>query len=295
MAGRNLAENIVIAQDRGLLNLRQDLMVDDRQAKDMSKQELLILISGSQGEPRSALTRIARGEHRDLTIEPGDVVIFSSRKIPGNEKAVGRLQNALARLGAEIVDDRAAKVHTSGHAFADEQRTLVEWTRPEWFVPIHGEFRHLIAHAATAKGAGVSGSKVVIVEDGMAIEMHDERGELEVEVVSDESASGLYFLQGNSHGDAGGEVLRQRRRLAAEGLVVGHVSLDARGNIEGEPRFEFRGCLETERYEHRLESLIDATYRRLRPAQTKSQPRRTRRSAAPSHAPVFQEAFLFAA
>jgi ribonuclease J len=238
--GRSMQQNIQLSLERGFIRARSGVVGEARSLHRIPRDRVTVLASGSQGEPHSAMTRIARGLHGQAQIEPGDRVILSSRRIPGNARAVGAMVNDLFRLGAEVIDDRVARVHTSGHAFNDEQRRFIELCRPHFFVPIHGEYRHLVHHGRLAESCGLSRDRIAIIEDGQPIEIERRDGSLSWSRCEPEE-SGYVYVDGKGVGDVGEGVLRERRILSETGLVTCVVILGEGGEIVRGPEIVTRG------------------------------------------------------
>jgi ribonuclease J len=235
--GRSMVTAIRLAGELGYLRLPPDLVVDSSDLSNLSKEKLVVLTTGSQGEPLSALSLMASNRHKWLQIEVGDTVVFSSRFIPGNEKAIFGIINALYRKGARVIYDPIARVHVSGHASREELKLMIHLTRPEYFVPIHGEFRHLVQHLDLAREVGVSSEKGLLAEDGDVFAIGD-RGMVREGSV----ASGRIYVDGKGVGDVGEAVLRDRQHLSEDGLVVALVILNkANGEIVSGPELFSRG------------------------------------------------------
>ena len=202
--------------------------LDQQRFDDLASDKAVVLCTGSQGEPRAAIARIAEEQHPDITLDKGDLAIFSSRTIPGNEKPVGRVQNALARRGVDIITDNEALVHVTGHPRRDELREMYAWMRPQIAVPMHGEARHLKEHAKLAREAG-AGETFVVVDGEMLKLWPAPRG------VIDEAPVGRLYRDGNLIvPDADGPV-RARRKLSFAGIAVVAMAMSRRGDILGEP------------------------------------------------------------
>ncbi len=237
LAGRSLARNVRIAQGLGMLEVPPGVLVEQETAAGLPPAEVIVLASGAQGEAGSALARMATGDYPPLAIEPGDTVLFSSRSIPGNEIAIGQLANRLARRGAEVVDRALDPIHASGHAQAREQQILLDALRPEHFVPIHGEYRMLLAHAKTALGMGMSASQVFVVEDGESLEVESGR------MRQGESVPvGRVWLDTRRGLDVSEIVLRERGLISEQGLVLALVVADRKtGELVRGPELSGRG------------------------------------------------------
>jgi ribonuclease J len=238
LVGRSLWRIDKAARENGYL---ADLprFLTEEEAGYVPRERILLICTGSQGEPRAALARIARDEHAHIVMEPGDVVIFSSRVIPGNEKAIGRLQNALVRLGVEVVTDADAFVHVSGHPARDELVRMYQMVRPRVSIPVHGEARHLAAHAALARGCQVEDA--LIIENGAVIRL-DEAGASVVDTVP----VGRVASDGKSLLPVAGAALQQRRRVVVNGGVVASVVIDRAGRPVAMPRLTLIGLVEPE-------------------------------------------------
>jgi ribonuclease J len=246
--GLSMRKNVRLARDLGLLHIPDRSLVEIEDVADLPPGEVCVISTGSQGEPMSALSLLAQGENRWLKIQTDDVVVLSSHAIPGNEFNVNRVIDGLLRSGAEVVHSGIADVHATGHAQADELKTLLAITRPEWFVPIHGEYRHLMAHARLAEAMGVARANVLLCEDGDVVELSDEGAE-----VAGRVPAGYLYVDGIV-GDVGRGVLRDRRVLAEEGVVVVVVAVDIEsGKVLTGPEIITRGWV----YAPEAEDLID--------------------------------------
>jgi len=235
--GRSMVANVAIARQSGHLSIPDDALITLGQMRQMSRSEVLILTTGSQGEPLSALTRIAMDDHKQIQIEEGDTVILSSKFIPGNEKAISELINHLYRRGAEVFYQTTSEVHVSGHAAQEELKQVLALTRPRHFVPIHGEYRHLVQHARLARRMGVAEDRAVVLENGVPLTVSanglrmDERVE-----------TGRIFIDGKGIGDVGTMELRDRRHLANHGMVIALLALNQKsGEILYGPELFTRG------------------------------------------------------
>jgi ribonuclease J len=222
--GRSMESNVRIAQALGYLSIPGWMPIGFPEARDLPPRELAVLTSGTQGEPRSALARLARGEHPDLDVAPGDLAVLSSRFIPGNEVAVGHVVNELCRRGAEVAYEGLRPLHVSGHAQEAEQRRLVALARPEHFVPIHGEFRHLARHAAHAAAEGVGDGRRHVITDGQVLELDGSGARVLPETVP---VGRVYTDRDALLGAEVGElVVRDRRLLAEAGLLIAVLAVD---------------------------------------------------------------------
>jgi ribonuclease J len=239
LLGRSMVKNVAVARELGLLNVADQSFVEIEKIGSVEPGQLCVISTGSQGEPMAALSLMAVGESRWLDVTEGDVVVLSSHAIPGNEWAVAKVMDGLARKGAEVVHAGTAHVHESGHARQGELSTMLSIASPKSFVPVHGEYRHLLRHSRLAIEMGVPASEVLVCEDGDVIALSDEGIDFDGEV----SAS-YVFVDGLGAGEVGTGVLRDRRVLAEEGIVVTVVTVDRkRGELVGDPEIVSRGFL----------------------------------------------------
>ncbi len=221
--GRSMLNNMRVAQELGYVKVPEWMVVPIDQVGQYPEDKVVIVSTGSQGEPLSALSLMAAREHRWIQLHKGDTVVLSATPIPGNESAVRRVIDGLFRIGAKVVAPPLAKVHVSGHAAAEDLKHMLELIGPNWFVPVHGEYHHLALHAELAHQVGIPENHVIVMEDGNVLEMTDgvvRRSEEHVE-------AGFVFVDGLGIGDVGHEVLRDRRVLADEGVVVCVVTIDS--------------------------------------------------------------------
>jgi ribonuclease J len=235
--GRSMVANVEVGRELGHLGVAGDTIVDIERIEDHPPERTVIVCTGSQGEPLSALSLIAAGEHKWVHIEPGDVVILSASPIPGNEAAVHRVINSLYRAGATVHHSETSTVHVSGHAAADELRELAALVGPRHFVPVHGEYRQLALHAEIARTAGIPSDAITIVEDGDVLELEDGRVRRGEPV-----AAGTVLVDGLGVGDVGPVVLRDRRLLAGDGFLLCVVTIDSQtGEVLAGPDLISRG------------------------------------------------------
>jgi ribonuclease J len=234
-----MQRNSEIALRLGALKLRAGLQIRDSDVGNYDRDEVLCLCTGSQGEPLAALPRIAINDHRHVSLEKGDTVAFSARSIPGNEKAIGRVMNHIARRGADVITDSDRHIHVSGHGSAEELKLVLNLVRPRYFVPIHGEYRQLARHAGMAAMV-CPDSSVVMLEDGDVLRFSLNDGE--DARVTDRLPAGRIFIDGTRTGEIGDEVLRDRRHLAGDGVVVPIVAISSQtGALEQTPSIVTRG------------------------------------------------------
>jgi ribonuclease J len=234
--GRGMMQTSQIAQRLGRLRLAPGLEIKDSDVGDHPPQDVLCLCTGSQGEPLAALPRIAINDHRHVKLSAGDTVVFSARAIPGNEKAIGRVMNHVARRGADVVSDADKHIHVSGHGSAEELKFLLSLVRPQYFVPIHGEYRQLSRHARMARLV-CPDATVMMIENGDVLRFDDSGAR-----IADRVAAGRVLIDGTRTGEIADEVLRDRRHLAGDGLVVPIVAINGQtGELEQAPAVVTRG------------------------------------------------------
>ena len=253
LVGRSMVRNMGIAVDLGLLHVPDGLLVDLHEAMELPEREVLFVSTGSQGEPLSALSRMARGEHRQIQILAGDTVVLASSLIPGNETAVFGVVNGLARLGANVVHQGNARVHVSGHASAGELLFLYNAVRPSNVMPVHGEWRHLRANAALAVATGVPADHVVIAEDGVVVDLVDGRA-----AISGRVEVGHVYVDGSSVGDVGESTLSDRLVLGEGGFIAITVAVDATtGRAVAPPTISGRGFSDDPKALDEVVSLVE--------------------------------------
>ncbi len=243
VVGRSMRKNVNIARSLGYVDLPEEAIVSPKEAMNLPPDEVIVLCTGSQGEPMSALTRIAYGDHQNVTVERGDTVIISAKPVPGNELRVHDSINRLTRAGAEVLYEEIATVHVSGHACSEELRTLLSLVRPRAVMPIHGEYRMLAAHAQLAREAGVPDDAIVIAENGSVVELTRAHGARLVDRIE----AGVTFVDGLGVGDVEDVALRDRRHLSEDGvlIVVTTIALADGGEI-APPEVIARGVAENE-------------------------------------------------
>jgi ribonuclease J len=240
LAGRSLQRNVALARDLGLVKVPPDTLVEPEQAASLPAAKVVVVCSGAQGEPLSALSRLAAGEGKPLVIEPRDLVLFSSRSIPGNEAAINDLANRLARRGADVVDRALDPIHASGHAQRDEQKILIDAVRPRHFVPIHGDWRMLMAHGRTALAMGLAASEVFVIENGETVVLNGGRmGQ------GDSVPVGRVWLDGRAGPVVPEERLKERTRMSERGAVAALLVVDGEsGRFVRGPELTARGVPE---------------------------------------------------
>ena len=224
--GRSIEVSVNIAKSLGHLTIPADTEIGIEQVSDFADDEVIIITTGSQGEPMSTLARMASGTHKQIKAKAGDTVILSSKFIPGNEKAIGKIINSLYRKGADVIYEKISDIHVSGHAFREELKLMIKLTKPEYFIPIHGEYRHLILHARLAKEVGIAEDNILLAENGEIIEFDETGGRLR-----GKATTGRVLIDGKGVGDVGRSVLKERRILSKEGLVAVTLAFDEETGI----------------------------------------------------------------
>lgn len=224
--GRSIEVSVNIAKSLGHLTIPADTEIGIEQVSNFPDDEIIIITTGSQGEPMSTLARMASGTHKQIKAKAGDTVILSSKFIPGNEKAIGKIINNLYRKGADVIYEKISDIHVSGHAFREELKLMIKLTKPEYFIPIHGEYRHLILHARLAKEVGIAEDKILLAENGQIIKFDGTGGRL-----SGSATTGRILIDGKGVGDVGRSVLKERRILSEEGMVAVTLAFDEETGI----------------------------------------------------------------
>ena len=240
LVGRSLRKNVNIARNLGYVEVPEDLLVKPPELAELAPAETMIVCTGSQGEPTSAMTRIAFRDHPHVEVESGDTVIFSARPIPGNELRIHDSINRLAKIGAEVLHEENAPVHASGHGHADEIQTILELLRPRNLMPVHGEFRMLAAHARLARDMGIPEERIVLAENGSVVELAGG-----VARIVDRVSVGSTFVDGVNVGDVRDVALRDRRHLAEDGVLIVVATLgEDNGRVVASPEVISRGFAE---------------------------------------------------
>jgi len=254
--GRSMENNVEMALELGFLHDTRHSLIDARRAAEMPHERIVYVVTGSQGEPMAALSRIASGDHRQLKIVEGDTVILSASPIPGNETSVGRIINNLFQLGADVIYSALTTVHVSGHASQEELKLMLNLTRPRFVMPLHGEERHLVLYKRLAESLGWSEEAVVLAKNGAVVEFGPDFAGM-----TDTVPSGALFVDGGGAGEVGDVVIRDRQTLAREGILLVVVSLDKEtGKLVSGPDIVSRGFV-TQR---RSTDLIEGTRQRVR-------------------------------
>ena len=237
--GRSIEKSTQIAAQLGHLTIPDDLLIPIQAVCNYPTEDVIIITTGSQGEPMSALARMAGGFHKQIEIMPNDTVILSSKFIPGNERAIGNIINNLYRRGARVIYEKISAIHTSGHAFTEELKLMINLTRPQYFMPIHGEYRHLYLHAQLASSMGMKKEHVLLVENGQEV-LLDETGVRMAAKIE----TGRVMVDGKGIGDVGRSLLKERQVLSEEGVVAVTIAFDEEtGVIVYGPEVVSRGCV----------------------------------------------------
>ena len=251
ISGRSMINMIDAARELNYIEAPDDLFIDIDLIKNYKEDQLVIITTGSQGETMSALTRMANGEHKKVTLTSNDLVIISANPIPGNEKAVSRVINQLMKIGSEVVYNTLADIHVSGHACQEEQKLVLALVRPQYFIPVHGEYRQLMAHKETAIEMGIDKENIFISGNGRVLELNDQEAKFISTV-----PSGRIMVDGLGVGDVGNVVLRDRQHLSQDGLIVIVMSMDkVSGEIVSGPDVISRGFVYVRESENLMEQV----------------------------------------
>ncbi len=249
VCGRSMINMITTARELGYIECPENIFIDIDMIKNYTDDQLVIITTGSQGEPMSALTRMAAGDHRKIKITPNDLVIISATPIPGNEKFVSKVIDDLMQIGAEVVYSSLENIHVSGHACQEEQKLIIALAKPQYFIPVHGEYRQLIAHSETAQSMGIDKDNIIMLSNGRVLEI-DEDGAAFTTTVP----SGRILVDGLGVGDVGNIVLRDRQHLSQDGLIVIVLTMDSQtGEVVAGPDVISRGFV----YVRESENLMD--------------------------------------
>ena len=249
VSGRSMEKVVSLAIELGYLNIGEGVMVDLKMTKDIPDDQLVIITTGSQGEPMSALSRIASGEHKGVKLKPGDLVILSSTPVPGNEKSVSNVVNKLFEAGADVIYSDIADIHVSGHACQEELKLLHSLLKPEFFMPVHGEFRHLISHARLAEAIGEPKENIFILENGDILNIDGDDAFVEKSVVDADAI----LVDGLGVGDVGNIVLRDRKHLSQSGLIIVVAAIAKEGYVVSGPDIVSRGFVYVKENEELME------------------------------------------
>jgi ribonuclease J len=224
--GRSIEVSVNIAKSLGYIDIPEGIEIGVNQIDNFTDEEIVVITTGSQGEPMAALARMASGIHREIKIRQEDTVIFSSKFIPGNERSITNIINKLFKQGADVIYEKISSVHVSGHAFQEELKLMINLVKPRFFIPIHGEYRHLVKHAYLAEQVGIPAERVLLTENGQIVEFDEHGGRIKGEVLT-----GRVLIDGKGVGDVGRSVLKQRRILSEDGMVVVNMAFDEETGI----------------------------------------------------------------
>lgn len=260
VTGRSMRENTKMARRLGYLDIPDGTLIDIDQVNKYPAHQVTIMATGSQGEPTSVMGRLAHGRHRNVSIQPGDTVVLSAHTIPGNEEFVSRIINRLMKQGANVLYEHVAQVHVSGHASREEMKLMINLVRPRFFVPIHGELRHLVQHGKIAQEMGIAADNIAVVENGTVLELTEDKL-----TIGERLPGGYVFVAGQSVGEVDIPVMRDREKLAENGFFMVAVSVDEKGKVRSRPRIITRGFanLEKEQAEGLLEGAEEVVVRTL--------------------------------
>jgi ribonuclease J len=253
--GRTMVNNVRMAINLGYLDVTHEELLSTSEMNNLPREQVIIVCTGSQGEPSSVLARMAAGEHQQVQVLPGDTVVISAMPIPGNEEMVNHIIDDLFRLEADVIYQDLDDVHVSGHGSREDLKLMLTLTRPRFFMPIHGEYRHLVLHARTAQETGIPRENIALVESGQVVEMRPDSLHLAERV-----SGGHVLVDGLSVGDIGPVVLRDRQHLSRDGFLVAIVALDrATGDVVADPEILTRGFV----YVAEAEDLIEEAKARV--------------------------------
>jgi len=247
--GRSMVNNVKISSQLGYLDLPEGILIEMEEINNYPPEKVVIVTTGSQGEPMSALTRMATADHRWVGIQPGDTVIISATPIPGNEKLVAKTVDLLFKQGAEVIYERSAGVHVSGHAAQEELKIVINLIKPKYFIPVHGEYRHLMKHAKLAESLGIPRTRIFVAENGQIIEIGKKKA-----AIAGKVTAGKVLVDGLGVGDVGNIVLRDRKQLSQDGIMIVVVTINKEnGEVVAGPDIVTRGFV----YVRESEQLIE--------------------------------------
>jgi ribonuclease J len=253
--GTSMVDNAKMARKLGYLIVPDENLVTVDQALDLPEEKVVLMCTGSQGEPSSIIGRLSTGSNRQFEVVKKDTIILSSHPIPGNEESISRTINRLLRFGANVIYDAIAPIHVSGHASQEEQKLLLTLVKPKHFMPVHGELRQLTRHAALAKQVGIDSEDIVVVENGQVVELNNGKISL-----GERIPGGYIFVEGGSIGEVDSEIMRQREQLARSGIFLINLSLDKRtGKLNSQPDITTHGFISSED----AEDIIQATRKKI--------------------------------
>ncbi|MFO7683606.1 MAG: ribonuclease J [Chloroflexota bacterium] len=236
VTGRSMRENTKMARRLGYLDIDDDILIDISESDNYPDQQVVVMATGSQGEPSAVMGRLASGRHNQLRVHEGDTIVFSAHPIPGNEEIVFRTINRLFQRGANVLYERVADVHVSGHASREEMKLLINIVRPKFLIPVHGELRHLKAHAELAKQLGIPAENIAVVENGTPLDL-----DAHSLTIHERLPGGYVFVDGTAVGDTGWSIVRERERLAENGFFLVVTRVNDKGDVLGQPDIVSQG------------------------------------------------------
>lgn len=265
ICGRSMVNVVKVAMNLGYLDIPEGMLIDIDQITKYPEEKLVIITTGSQGEPMSALSRMAAGDHKKVEIVPGDLVIISASPIPGNEKTVSKVVNELFRKGAEVIYESLAEIHVSGHACQEELKLIYRLIKPKYFIPVHGEFRHLKRHANLVHELGMPTENIFIMDIGRVMELTEDSARINGSVTS-----GRVLVDGLGVGDVGNIVLRDRKHLSQDGLIVIVITIEGdTGNVVAGPDIISRGFVYVRESEDLIEQIREVSRMALQKCEDK--------------------------
>lgn len=260
VCGRSMINMITTARELGYIECPENIFIDIDMIKNYTDEQLVIITTGSQGEPMSALTRMAAGDHRKVKITPNDLVIISATPIPGNEKFVSKVIDDLMQIGAEVVYSALEDIHVSGHACQEEQKLIIALAKPKYFIPIHGEYRQLISHSETAQSMGIEKDNIIMLQNGRVLEINEDGAEFTTTI-----QSGRVLVDGLGVGDVGNIVLRDRQHLSQDGLIVIVLTMDSStGEVIAGPDIISRGFVYVKESENLMDDVKSVVRREIK-------------------------------
>jgi ribonuclease J len=259
IVGRSMSDTVHMALELGYLNAPEGILGRIDEVKGLPNNKIVMVTTGSQGEPTSALVRMANRDHRHVHIQRGDTIVFSATPVPGNESLVNRTVDSIFKQGAQVMYDELGKVHVHGHGSQEELKLLLNLVKPKFFVPIHGEYRHLSLHARLAESVGIAKDNILVLEDGDVLELTSQTAKVNGKV-----GSGHVYVDGLSVGDVDGVVLRTRRMLSRDGIVVVIIAVNRQsGKLVGRPDIVTRGFVDTREFKDMMNESRDLLARTL--------------------------------
>ena len=259
VVGRSMVNVLSVSQELGYLNAPEGTIIDIDKIGIYNPEQLVIITTGSQGEPMAALSRMSAGEHKKVQVTPDDMIIFSSSVIPGNEKSIGRVIDELEKLGAEVIYNQIADVHVSGHACQEELKLMLSLIRPKYFMPVHGEYRFLKQHGQLAVDTGIPKENIFIMENGRILEIDKNGARMSTQVTS-----GIVLVDGLGVGDVGNIVLRDRQLLSENGMIIVVMSLDRKtAKVVSGPDIVTRGFVYVRENEPLIEEIKEVAKKEL--------------------------------